>query len=132
VRRRSVRSVSLSHCFDLDRLSDELDRFGQSRGAENKGALHDAGLAADIVVNAVAPGPTETAMLDRLTGSLEKKAAFYASIPLKRGGTAQEVADAIQFVASTKAGFIIWRPFAGTAGGRSLPSLGSMSHPGFH
>ena len=59
-----------------------------------------------VRVNAIAPGPTETGMLDRLTGSPEKKAAFYAAIPLKRGGTAQEVADAIQFVASDKASFI--------------------------
>jgi NAD(P)-dependent dehydrogenase (short-subunit alcohol dehydrogenase family) len=59
-----------------------------------------------VRVNAVAPGPTETGMLDRLTGSPDKKAAFYAAIPLKRGGTAAEVADAIQFVASSKAAFI--------------------------
>src|ERR1700741_4422313 len=44
-----------------------------------------------VRVNAVAPGPTETAMLDRLTGAPEKKAAFYAAIPLKRGGTPQVV-----------------------------------------
>ena len=59
-----------------------------------------------VRVNAVAPGPTETGMLTALTGSPEKKAAFYAAIPLKRGGTAQEVADTIQFVASPKAAFI--------------------------
>jgi NAD(P)-dependent dehydrogenase (short-subunit alcohol dehydrogenase family) len=59
-----------------------------------------------VRVNAVAPGPTETGMLDRLVGSPENKAAFYAAIPLKRGGTAEEVADAIQFVASSKAAFI--------------------------
>jgi NAD(P)-dependent dehydrogenase (short-subunit alcohol dehydrogenase family) len=59
-----------------------------------------------VRVNAVAPGPTETAMLDRLTGAPEKKAAFYAAIPLKRGGTPEEVADAITFVASDKARFI--------------------------
>ena len=59
-----------------------------------------------VRVNAVAPGPTETAMLDRLTGAPEKKAAFSAAIPLKRIGTAEEVADAITFVASDKARFI--------------------------
>ena len=59
-----------------------------------------------VRVNAVAPGPTETAMLDRLTGSPERKAVFYAAVPLKRGGTAEEVADAILFVASAKAAFI--------------------------
>ena len=59
-----------------------------------------------VRVNAVAPGPTDTAMLDRLTGGPEKKAAFYAAIPLKRGGTPEEVADAIVFLASEKARFI--------------------------
>jgi NAD(P)-dependent dehydrogenase (short-subunit alcohol dehydrogenase family) len=59
-----------------------------------------------VRVNAVAPGPTETGMLDRLTGSPDKKAAFYAAIPLKRGGTAEEIAEAILFVASDKAAFI--------------------------
>jgi NAD(P)-dependent dehydrogenase (short-subunit alcohol dehydrogenase family) len=45
-------------------------------------------------------------MLDRLTGSPDKKAAFYAAIPLKRGGTAEEIAEAILFVASDKAAFM--------------------------
>jgi NAD(P)-dependent dehydrogenase (short-subunit alcohol dehydrogenase family) len=64
------------------------------------------GAAYGVRVNAVAPGPTETAMLDRLTGSVEKKAAFYASVPLKRGGLPTEIADAIVFVASGKAAYI--------------------------
>ena len=59
-----------------------------------------------VRVNAVAPGPVETAMLDRLTGGAERKVAFLASVPMGRGATAQEIADAIQFVASEKAGFI--------------------------
>ena len=59
-----------------------------------------------VRVNAVAPGPTETAMLDRLTGGGERKAAFAAGLPMKRLGTAGEVADAILFIASEKAGFI--------------------------
>ncbi|MDB5580244.1 MAG: Multiple sugar transport system substrate-binding protein [Bradyrhizobium sp.] len=59
-----------------------------------------------VRVNAVAPGPTETAMLDRLTGGPEKKAAFFAAIPLRRGGTPEEVADAITFLSSDKARFI--------------------------
>jgi NAD(P)-dependent dehydrogenase (short-subunit alcohol dehydrogenase family) len=59
-----------------------------------------------VRVNAVAPGPTETAMVDRLTGAPEKRAAFSAAIPLKRVGTQEEVADAITFLASDKARFI--------------------------
>jgi NAD(P)-dependent dehydrogenase (short-subunit alcohol dehydrogenase family) len=59
-----------------------------------------------VRVNAVAPGPTDTGMLDRLAGSPDKKAAFYSAVPLKRGGRPEEIADAIVFVASDKAAFI--------------------------
>jgi NAD(P)-dependent dehydrogenase (short-subunit alcohol dehydrogenase family) len=64
------------------------------------------GAAYGVRVNAVAPGPTETAMLDRLTGSADKKAAFFAAVPLKRGATPGEIADAVVFVASGKASYI--------------------------
>jgi NAD(P)-dependent dehydrogenase (short-subunit alcohol dehydrogenase family) len=64
------------------------------------------GAAFGVRVNAVAPGPTETDMLNRLTGTAERKAAFFAAVPMKRGGTPQEVADAIVFLASDKATFI--------------------------
>ncbi len=64
------------------------------------------GAAYGVRVNAVAPGPTETAMLDRLTGSADKKAAFFAAVPLKRGASPDEIADAVVFVASGKAAYI--------------------------
>jgi NAD(P)-dependent dehydrogenase (short-subunit alcohol dehydrogenase family) len=64
------------------------------------------GAAYGVRVNAVAPGPTETAMLDRLTGSAEKKAAFFAAVPQKRGALPVEIADAVVFVASGKAAYI--------------------------
>jgi NAD(P)-dependent dehydrogenase (short-subunit alcohol dehydrogenase family) len=64
------------------------------------------GAAYGVRVNAVAPGPTETAMLDRLAGSAEKKAAFFAAVPLKRGASPAEIADAIVFLASGKAAYI--------------------------
>jgi NAD(P)-dependent dehydrogenase (short-subunit alcohol dehydrogenase family) len=73
-------------------------------GMTKSAALEAA--AFGVRVNAVAPGPTDTGMLDRLTGTADKKAAFYAAVPMKRGGTPQEVADAILFVASDKASFI--------------------------
>jgi NAD(P)-dependent dehydrogenase (short-subunit alcohol dehydrogenase family) len=73
-------------------------------GLTKSAALEAA--AFGVRVNAVAPGPTETAMLDRLTGTAEKKAAFYAAVPLKRGAKPDEIADAIVFLASEKASFI--------------------------
>jgi NAD(P)-dependent dehydrogenase (short-subunit alcohol dehydrogenase family) len=73
-------------------------------GLTKSAALEAA--AFGVRVNAVAPGPTETAMLDRLTGSPDKKAAFYAAVPLKRGARPEEIAEAVAFVASEKASFI--------------------------
>ena len=64
------------------------------------------GAAFGVRVNAVAPGPTETPMLDRLIGSAEKKTAFYAAVPLKRGGRPEEIAAAILFVASDAAAYV--------------------------
>ena len=65
------------------------------------------GAASGVRVNAIAPGPVETAMLERLTGTAERKAAFLTNVPLKRAGTPEEIADAIVFVASDKAGAVL-------------------------
>jgi NAD(P)-dependent dehydrogenase (short-subunit alcohol dehydrogenase family) len=59
-----------------------------------------------IRVNAVAPGPTDTGMLTRFTGTPENKAASVTTVPLGRLGLSEELADAIVFIASDKASFI--------------------------
>ena len=59
-----------------------------------------------VRVNAVAPGPIDTAMLDRFTGSADRKAGLVAGVPLKRTGRPEEIADAILFLASGKASFV--------------------------
>jgi NAD(P)-dependent dehydrogenase (short-subunit alcohol dehydrogenase family) len=58
-----------------------------------------------VRVNAVAPGPTETGMLNRFTGTAERKAAMIAGLPMQRVGTSDEMAAAIVFLASEKASF---------------------------
>jgi NAD(P)-dependent dehydrogenase (short-subunit alcohol dehydrogenase family) len=73
-------------------------------GLTKSAALEAA--ASGVRVNAVAPGPTETGMLERLTGTPDKKATFYAAVPLKRGARPEEIADAIVFLASEKSSFI--------------------------
>jgi NAD(P)-dependent dehydrogenase (short-subunit alcohol dehydrogenase family) len=73
-------------------------------GLTKSAALEAA--AFGVRVNAVAPGPTDTAMLDRLTGTPEKKAVFYAAVPLKRGAKPEEIADAVTFLGSPKASFV--------------------------
>ena len=64
------------------------------------------GAAFGVRVNAVAPGPVETGMLNRFTGNADRKAGLVAGIPLKRAGRPEEIADAIVFASSDKASFI--------------------------
>ncbi|HEV8067930.1 MAG TPA: glucose 1-dehydrogenase [Planctomycetaceae bacterium] len=59
-----------------------------------------------VRVNVVAPGPIETGMLNRFTGTAEKKAALVAGVPVKRVGKPEEIAQTILFVASEKASFM--------------------------
>jgi NAD(P)-dependent dehydrogenase (short-subunit alcohol dehydrogenase family) len=61
---------------------------------------------AGVRINAVAPGPVETEMLQRITGTDERMAGMIAGIPLKRVGKVDEIADAIVFLASDSASFI--------------------------
>src|ERR1700761_2907322 len=61
------------------------------------------GAAFGVRVNAVAPGPVETAMLNRFAGNAERKSGLVAGVPLKRAGRPEEIADVIVFTASSKA-----------------------------
>lgn len=65
------------------------------------------GAAAGVRVNAVAPGPVQTEMLDRFTGGNEEaKRGFLASLPARRAGTPEEIAQTIVFLAGDKARFL--------------------------
>ena len=59
-----------------------------------------------IRVNAVAPGPVDTGMLTRFTGTPANKAALTSTVPIGRLGRPEEQADAIAFIASDEASFI--------------------------
>ena len=70
--------------------------------------------ARNITVNAVAPGFIETDMTSSLSD--EVRAEYAQSIPLKRMGTAREVADAVAFLASDKASYITGQVLAVNGG----------------
>jgi len=70
-----------------------------------------------IRINVVAPGPIETGMLSRFTGTPENKADLISRVPMKRIGQPEEVAEAILFLASDKASFITGASLA-TDGGK--------------
>lgn len=64
------------------------------------------GAAFGVRVNAVAPGPVETEMLNRFTGNSDRKAGLIAGVPLQRPGAPDEIANAIAFLASDQASFV--------------------------
>jgi NAD(P)-dependent dehydrogenase (short-subunit alcohol dehydrogenase family) len=84
-------------------------------GLTKSAALEAAGTG--VRVNAVAPGPIETPMLNRFVGSEESKKGFLQHIPLKRAGTPGEVAQAILFLASDKSSYVTGQSI-GVDGGR--------------
>ena len=59
-----------------------------------------------VRVNAVAPGPIQTAMLDRFTGGEQGKAYLATLNAQKRIGRPEEIAGAIQYIASAAASFV--------------------------
>jgi NAD(P)-dependent dehydrogenase (short-subunit alcohol dehydrogenase family) len=76
------------------------------------------GAAAGVRVNAVAPGPVETELLNRFTGSAERKAGLVAGVPAKRAGTPEEIAQTIVFLASDKVNFLTGQ-IIGVNGGKT-------------
>ena len=58
----------------------------------------------NITVNVVAPGPIETDMLGALDDS--QRAAIVDHVPLGRVGTPEELAAAVEFLASEDAGYV--------------------------
>ncbi len=67
-------------------------------------------LGRGIRVNAVAPGPIATPILERATGSAEAAKSLAdrvaSEVPMKRMGSPEEIAEAVLFLASDKASYI--------------------------
>jgi NAD(P)-dependent dehydrogenase (short-subunit alcohol dehydrogenase family) len=61
--------------------------------------------ALGIRVNAVAPGPVETAMAQQVH-TPEIRAGYHAAIPLGRYGTPQEIAEAVGYLCSDAASYV--------------------------
>jgi NAD(P)-dependent dehydrogenase (short-subunit alcohol dehydrogenase family) len=75
-------------------------------GITKSAAIELAGTG--IRVNIVGPGPTETRMFNHFAQNQENKMNFLAAkIPTKRMGLPEEIANAIVFIGSDKASYII-------------------------
>ena len=102
---RSGAIVNISSMWGLAGASCE-SAYAASKGAViafTKSVAKEVG-PSGIRVNCVAPGVIETAMLDRYT-PLEL-AALAEQAPLGRLGSPEDVAEAVTFLASDRAGFI--------------------------
>jgi len=104
-RQRSGRIVNIAS------IVGAIGNIGQANYAASKAAV--IGLtksvareyaSRNITVNAVAPGFIDTAMTQDL--SADTKEALLNQIPLKRLGQSSDVADAVSFLCSEKAGYI--------------------------
>ena len=87
-------------------------------GLTKSAALEAAG--AGVRVNVVAPGPIDTGLLTRFTGTDERKAGVIAGVPLKRVGRPEEIAQVIVFLASNKSAFITGATIAVDGGKTAL------------
>jgi 3-oxoacyl-[acyl-carrier protein] reductase len=107
--------------ISITSVTAEIGNRGQTNYAAAKGALHSISrsLARElgsrgITVNCVSPGLIDTAMS---AGAFDAD-AIKRLVPLQRVGTADEVADAVSFLASDAASYIT---------GQILPVNGGMA-----
>ena len=100
--------------INLSSIAGQVGIAGASVYAASKHAVEGLtksaaleGAAAGVRVNAVAPGPVATEMLDRFVGGSEEgKAGFLSTIPARRAATPDEIAQTIVFLASDKARYL--------------------------
>lgn len=96
---------------NISSIVGEMGNAGQTNYAASKGGLNamtksfaKEASSRGIRYNAVTPGFIQTDMTDELKD--EVKAEYEKNIPLKRFGTASEVADAVSFLLSDHSSYI--------------------------
>ena len=73
-----------------------------------------------VIINNVCPGPSDTPLFDSFAGPGEQgdklKASLARTIPLKRLGTADDIAGIVTFLASSEADFIVGQTISVSGG----------------
>lgn len=114
--KHEVRVMQKQGSGNIINISSTYGHEGAAGGSVYVGSKHAVegitkSVALEVVnsgirVNAVAPGPVDTGMLTRFTGTPENKAALVSTVPMARLGLPEEQASAIVFIASDEASFI--------------------------
>jgi NAD(P)-dependent dehydrogenase (short-subunit alcohol dehydrogenase family) len=113
---RKVLAINLDGVFNctkvfVDQMLKQIGNFGQANYAASKAgvAAFTKSLAKElagkgVTVNAIAPGFIETEMIQGIPDKVKEK--LLAQIPLKRFGTAEEVARAVCYIVSADGDYI--------------------------
>ncbi|MFJ1255453.1 SDR family NAD(P)-dependent oxidoreductase [Cupriavidus sp. CuC1] len=117
---RAMLAQGSGSIVNLSSIAGQVGIAGASVYAASKHAVEGItksaaleGAAAGVRVNAVAPGPVATEMLDRFVGGSEEgKAGFLSTIPARRAAAPEEIARTIVFLASDKARYLTGQSIA--------------------
>lgn len=117
---RAMLAQGSGSIINLSSIAGQVGIAGASVYAASKHAVEGLtksaaleGAAAGVRVNAVAPGPVATEMLDRFVGgSEEAKAGFLSQMPARRAADPEEIAQTIVFLASDKARYLTGQSIA--------------------
>ncbi len=105
---------------NLSSIAGQVGIAGASIYAASKHAVEGLtksaaleGAAAGVRVNAVAPGPVATDMLERFVGGDQQaKEGFLATMPARRAASVDEIAQTIVFLGSDKARYLTGQSLA--------------------
>jgi acetoacetyl-CoA reductase len=96
---------------NISSVNGQRGQFGQTNYSAAKAGMHgftmalaQEGAAKGVTVNSVSPGYVETAMTDMIPDDI--KEAIIATVPMKRMGQPEEIADAVAYLVSDSAAYI--------------------------
>ncbi|RKZ70137.1 MAG: acetoacetyl-CoA reductase [Gammaproteobacteria bacterium] len=96
---------------NISSVNGQRGQFGQTNYSAAKAGMHgftmalaQEGAAKGVTVNSVSPGYVQTAMTDMIPDEI--KEAIIATVPMKRMGTVEEIADAVAYLTSDSAAYV--------------------------